>query len=530
MQRFSFALATLMVLTMSACLYEKTDHPASCRTDADCKKSGGGKCVLTSGSSGFCVVEDGGARNVKDTDGGAKVDGGGGQTGEACKDGQAPMDCYDAPGDTEDVGMCRGGQRVCASGKYTQCLGQTLPAEEMCNGKDDDCDGKTDEIQMGDCETQMPGVCNAGALQCLGMYAVCEPVDLPVDEVCNGDDDDCDGKTDEEMSAVDCYPDGAEGCKAGPDGVFVCIGLCKAGGQVCKDGESTCADARVPGPEICTKGNAIAADENCDGKIDEGCPCTTGAERSCYSGPAGTAGKGTCRAGKQTCVNRQWGGQCEGEVVAEAETCDNPDEDNDCNGTIDDIPKLGANCLVEGDMGHGICSPGTRKCVGEAIPQCVSKNKPQPEICDDIDQDCDGDPHNGFDLNTDNANCGKCGERCDTREKSCCEGGCWDLKEFSEDAQNCGSCGNVCKANQFCCQSQCVTVDFNGGHTIPGPIADFCQCDVACRDGESCCGKSCVDLANDPENCGACGHSCKNILGGDGRCCGTDCCGVLEPK
>jgi len=56
--------------------------------------------------------------------------------------------CYGGPPGTMGIGECRGGGRVCkldGSDFDSACLGEVLPTEEQCNGRDDDCDGQTDE-------------------------------------------------------------------------------------------------------------------------------------------------------------------------------------------------------------------------------------------------------------------------------------------------------------------------------------------------------------------------------------------------
>ena len=74
-------------------------------------------------------------------------------------------------------------------------------------------------------------------------------------------------------------------------------------------------------------------DNDCDRVADEGCACPEGHERSCYSGPPGTQGVGACEAGVQVCSRSAWG-PCTGERTPEPETCDLVD--NDCNGQTDE--------------------------------------------------------------------------------------------------------------------------------------------------------------------------------------------------
>ena len=54
--------------------------------------------------------------------------------------------CYGGAPDTEDVGACRGGNRRCDNGDFSDCIGEIVPADEACgNESDDDCDGVVDE-------------------------------------------------------------------------------------------------------------------------------------------------------------------------------------------------------------------------------------------------------------------------------------------------------------------------------------------------------------------------------------------------
>lgn len=77
-------------------------------------------------------------------------------------------------------------------------------------------------------------------------------------------------------------------------------------------------------------------DNNCDGRVDEGCTCVS-PEKPCYTGdPLDLeVENGQCRAGTQAC-ELEFYGPCTGEVLPGEEVCDG--QDNDCDGVTDDLP------------------------------------------------------------------------------------------------------------------------------------------------------------------------------------------------
>jgi hypothetical protein len=262
--------------------------------------------------------------------------------------------------------------------------------------------------------TRGRGECKDGRQACEGgTLGECKESVGPTVEQCNALDDDCDGTADEGI-AVTCYS-GATGCRE--QGAFRCMGSCSTGTQRCVDGMlGACEGESLPAAESCT-GDGAAADEDCDGQTDEGCECRNGQRRTCYGGPAGTLGVGTCLAGNQTCVAGAWAG-CVGSVEPDAESCANPGSDDDCNAVVDDVALLETTCA--GALPGG-CATGRWQCVGAALA-CVT---PQPvaEVCNQLDDDCDGTPDNGFNLNADEANCGACGMACAAGD-ACCTGEC----------------------------------------------------------------------------------------------------------
>ncbi len=200
-------------------------------------------------------------------------------------------------------------------------------------------------------------------------------------EECNGLDDDCDGQIDEELF-IDCYegPSGTEG-----------IGTCRAGTSQCQDGDfGPCIGQTLPEAE--TEDNADTVcdglDNDCDGAVDQNCPCDNGESKSCYTGPPDTRGIGVCQTGIQTCVQNGWS-DCTGDRTPGTETCGNPGQDDDCDGIADNIANLGDDC--ENQSQFGICRAGTYQCLEEEL-RCESLISPgtRTETCNGLDDDCDG--------------------------------------------------------------------------------------------------------------------------------------------
>ncbi len=72
----------------------------------------------------------------------------------------------------------------------------------------------------------------------------------------------------------------------------------------------------------------------CDQQSVEGCKCLQeGAAEVCYEGDPGSVGIGVCQLGQRFCQGSFWTA-CQGQILPEPESCD--DFDNDCDGTVDE--------------------------------------------------------------------------------------------------------------------------------------------------------------------------------------------------
>ena len=99
----------------------------------------------------------------------------------------------------------------------------------------------------------------------------------------------------------DCDGKVNEGCP--PDG-------CVPAEETCNEADDDCdgqVDEQVRGPcgcivpgaeEVC--GNGL--DDDCDGRMEEVCGCARGPPVECYGGPPETIGVGVCRRGVLQCV------------------------------------------------------------------------------------------------------------------------------------------------------------------------------------------------------------------------------------
>jgi len=92
----------------------------------------------------------------------------------------------------KDTGLCTKGTQTCTNGVWGTCVGGTAPGTEKCDGKDNDCNGQTDENLTRPCKT----ACGTGTETCsLGSWIGCT-ARKPTTEICDGKDNDCDNVID----------------------------------------------------------------------------------------------------------------------------------------------------------------------------------------------------------------------------------------------------------------------------------------------------------------------------------------------
>ena len=157
---------------------------------------------------------------------------------------------------------------------------------------------------------------------------------------------------------------------------------------------------------------------NPDSGDPAGCPCDPNAFKpsDCYTGPPGTSSKGICQTGTRKCTANGTFTACVGEIVPQPETCNYTDDD--CNGIVDDLftdAAVLATCnspacspsFVDASItcwgpDPGICGAGTLACKGTpkgGQPTGCDEfiHTPAAEICNGIDDDCNGTIDDGLD-------------------------------------------------------------------------------------------------------------------------------------
>ncbi len=254
-------------------------------------------------------------------------------------------------------------------------------------------------------------------------------------------------------------------------------GLASCFGEPTYEGRRCSNQEPCPEPLVCDTGGICRSSGSDASVIEE--ECTSGRVESCYEGPAGTLDVGPCRAGSRSCVDGRWSA-CQGAILpALQESCDGLDDD--CDGVEDDgcpcAPDESRPCYPgpAGTSTVGLCHPGTQRCNAGAWGGCDGAVEPAAEICDGLDQDCNGVEDDGTN---------RCGGACPLANEP---GAPCDAAEDLD----------LCPDDAFACDGLNATVcveggvDADGDHYSVGPLS--CQGD--CDDSDQ------ARNLSDPDSC-----------------------------
>lgn len=299
---------------------------------------------------------------------------------------------------------------------------------------DTDADGTADCLDgcPNDVDKTEPGVCGCGIAE-IDSDLDGSPACLDCDdedannfpgnaETCDGFDNDCDGQIDEDLGSTTCG-----------------VGQCNHTVANCVNGIlQTCDALEGASPEICD-----GLDNDCNGATDEALGTT-----SC--------GLGECENMIDNCVAGVTQ-DCDPQKGASDETCDGLD--NDCDGFTDE--DLGSTTC-----GVGPCDHTVDNCIGGVVQVCDPFEGASEEVCDRIDNDCDGIiPGDEIDDDGDG--------------QSECEGDCDD-----SDANNFSGNVEVCDGQDNDCNGLDDFLGFDGSETDNDGDGQS-ECDGDCDDADA---------------------------------------------
>jgi hypothetical protein len=502
--------------------------------------SGSGRC---SGGMTKCIA--GAMECVGGTSGGT----------ETCNGADDDCDGLIDNGDLCDGAVCDNGQCAtpCVPGEFPCPSGKRCDAMSYC--VDDPCYGVScPDDADGNLQTCRDGACQAA----------CLTIDCPSNLVCRGSDgacvlDTCDylPKCATTEICVDsaCQPNPCQDV-ACPDGAFCRAGTCVAScegvtcnpTQMCQDGACVATGCAVDcGDGVCNPDTGACQASRCSGVLcpqNKACDPLTGgcvadlcqavtcpSGQTCAMGQCGlgskgglitTGGGGGCNTGGDGSLGVGLAGLAF--VLARRAVARRRRSRARPGGagslalaalvalTALGSCKLNDYCLeCEINTGSGDGGTGDAGSGDDGGGLGCDPNQVHPEACNNADDNCDGAIDEGFDLQTDELNCGACGVQCNKpgAQTRCMSGSCVITACFPGFNDKDGDTGGPYGGSNGC-EYQCFQSN-SGVEACDGLDND---CDSMIDEG--------IDKTSDPDNCGVCGRTCE-FFAATGHCEDSAC-------
>ncbi len=461
------------------------------------------------------------------------------------------------------MGLCAMGHITCVDGVWgTTCEGGVLPAAEINNELDEDCDGVADDglpctgtsracfrgLSGNAITTSIQNsynfsisTCKAGTQLCTQegrsyVWGPCAGEVLPVGAVenaCDGRNEDCDATLDEDF---DKDNDGFTSCgsncvsKSGTNNLYV-------------DCDDTKSSIRPPLPNnrCFGSGTSTASVELCASiqenvGVDDDCRCNIGTPSKSVSGTPNCSGSDADLVCNHTCsayYKKVSDYECRKSVP--------PTTLAQCNGSGVCLSEIDA--CTNADVSGMIATPARPKCAILQTSTCAGTTAPLWEPItagtDPLNECPDGACRGitGSDA-CQRANSVACetNDQCtsahcvatNTKGKVCCDSICdGECKDCGKDGLV-GQCNNVvdgnddfCTGNSYCCNNECV----NAGSTYNSACGnDDCLGNWRCNANHSaaCSSVSAGASCNCSGGCGSCGKCVEDDFPAGVRC-STSC-------